>query len=48
MLIGTLVGWMAAMELGGAQGFASSVAVYGGIGYLLDRANTNRAPLYRK
>ena len=48
LLFGAAVGWMAAMELGSAQGFASSIVVYGGVGYLLDRANTNRAPLYRK
>lgn len=46
-VIGALVGWMAAMELGTARGFASSIAVYGGIGFVLDYANTNRAPLYR-
>ena len=48
MAVGALVGWMAAMELGSARGFTGAIGVYGGIGYLLDRANTNRAPLYRK
>jgi hypothetical protein len=48
MAVGALVGWMAAMEMGSARGFAGSISVYGSIGYLLDRANTNRAPLYRK
>lgn len=47
MLVGGLLGWIAAMELGAAHGFAGSVAVYGGIGYLMDRANTNRTPIYR-
>jgi hypothetical protein len=49
MLIGALVGWAVANEVGTtAGGFAVGVSVYGSIGYLLDRANTNRAALYRK
>lgn len=45
--VGALVGWIAAMELGAAQGFAGSIAVYGSIGLLLDHASKNREPLYR-
>ena len=50
LVIGGLVGLAIAMELpqGRAEGFVTAMAVYGGIGYALDRANTNRAPLYRK
>jgi hypothetical protein len=50
MLIGGLVGWVAGSASSSRAGrtFVSAVSVYGGIGYLLDRANTNRAPLYRK
>ena len=46
--VGALVGWMAAMELGTARGFTGSIAVYGSIGLLLDHANKNREPLYKK
>ena len=46
--VGALVGWIAAMELGTAHGFAGSIAVYGSIGLLLDHASKNREPLYRK
>lgn len=46
-VIGALVGWLAAMDLGTARGFSSSIAVYGGMGFLLDAANKNREPLYR-
>lgn len=50
MLIGGLVGWVVGWESPSRAGrtFVGAVSVYGGIGYLLDRANTNRAPLYRK
>ncbi len=48
MAIGALVGWAASRELGAtAGGFAVSMSVYGGIGYLLDRSSSERAPLYR-
>jgi hypothetical protein len=45
--VGAIGGWLAAMDLGAARGFAGSIAVYGGIGLLLDHVNTNREPLYR-
>jgi hypothetical protein len=31
----------------GASGFVGSVAIYGGIGYLLDAAQTHREAVYR-
>jgi hypothetical protein len=46
--VGALVGWMAALDLGAARGFSSSIAVYGSMGLLLDHANKNREPLYRR
>ena len=48
MVVGALMGWAASLQVAGSGPFFTSVAAYGGLGYVLDRAQTNRAPLYRK
>ncbi len=47
--IGLIMGLLVASELPESQGtlVASAVISYGTVGYLLDRANTSRQPLYR-
>ena len=47
MLIGGMIGLFAGPQSQSAGAFVGGVSVYAGIGYLLDRMSTNRAPLYR-